>query len=64
MNLIKVESLQGFMQLTVDPTMWFYFAITAPLMIVTFLAWWLWEYLMRRRARQREIEEGGKFKSV
>lgn len=64
MGYIHVESLSGLMKINVAPEMWFYLAITAPLMVVTFLAWWGWDLWVRRRVRMRNrpleerMEEG------
>jgi len=51
MGFIHVESLSGVMRLNVSQDMWFYLAITAPLMVATLLTWGLWELKNRRRAR-------------
>jgi hypothetical protein len=61
MGFVHVESLAGFMHLNVSADMWFYLVITAPLMFVTILGWWLWEFMVRKRARvtARERDEEG-----
>lgn len=60
-GLVHVESLAGVMHLTVSADMWFYLAITAPLMFLTLLGWWLWEFMARRRAKvtAKEHDEEG-----
>ncbi|KAH8812190.1 hypothetical protein F5884DRAFT_304687 [Xylogone sp. PMI_703] len=51
MGYIHVESLSGVMKLGAEPEMWFYLAITLPLIVFTFSIWWVWEYWSRRRVR-------------
>jgi hypothetical protein len=53
MGYIHVESLSGGMKISVAPEIWFYLAITAPLMTVTFFVWWMWELWLRRRSALR-----------
>ena len=70
MGYVHVESLSGLMKINVAPEMWFYLAITAPLMVATFLAWWGWDLWVRRRVRMRNrsleerMEEGEAEKRV
>jgi len=64
MGFVHVESLSGVMRLNVSQDMWFYLVITAPLMLVTMLGWWLWDANIRRRARARLMREKEKFKDV
>ena len=66
MGYISVDSVSGVMQVSVSKNMWFYFIITAPLMFLTFLAWWLWEVKVRRKARRKasHIEDNEKLKDV
>jgi hypothetical protein len=59
MGYIHIASLSGIMKINVAPEMWFYLAITAPLMVVTFLAWRMWEWWGRRRERARLREQAG-----
>lgn len=66
MGFIHVETVAGVMRLNVTKDMWFYFALTAPLMAVTLLTWGLWELKNRRRARiiVGTKEDGEKLKNV
>jgi hypothetical protein len=57
MGYIHVESLTGVMQLSASNDLWLYLAITAPLMLVTILGWWLWEVKARRTAAIHEDVE-------
>jgi hypothetical protein len=50
-----VESSQRGFTLHVSTDMWFYLAITAPLMIATLLGWYCWEL----RVWLRSSEGGG-----
>ncbi|KAE9377483.1 hypothetical protein N431DRAFT_527405 [Stipitochalara longipes BDJ] len=50
-GFVHVESLAGVMRISVSKDIYFYLAITIPLMAVTFLAWGLWELKMRKKAR-------------
>jgi hypothetical protein len=59
MGFIHVESLGGLMKLNVTQDMWFYLAITVPLMVFTFLAWGVWEWTVRRRAGMRMVHGKG-----
>lgn len=59
MGFIHVEKLGGLMKLKVAQDMWFYLAITVPLMVLTFLAYGVWELTVRRRARMRIVHEKG-----
>jgi hypothetical protein len=56
-GFVHVESLVGVMRVGVSKDIYFYLAITIPLMIVTFLAWWLWGRKTRRRARSGDITQ-------
>ena len=47
------------MRLNVTQDMWFYLAITVPLMVFTFLSYGVWEWTVRRRARMRMVHEKG-----
>jgi len=47
MGFIHVDSADGLLRLNVSSDLWFYLAITAPLMVATLLGWYLWE----RRSR-------------
>jgi len=49
MGFVHVTTLGGVMGVSVSRDMWFYLAITAPLMVVTFLAWGIWEWRIRRK---------------
>ncbi|KAL5316054.1 hypothetical protein ACEPPN_016931 [Leptodophora sp. 'Broadleaf-Isolate-01'] len=62
MGFVHVESLDGIMRLNVSKDMLFYVAITVPLMVVTISAWWLWEYMSKRRKRISR-EEGDEEKA-
>ena len=58
MGYVHVESLPGpgvsrVMKMKVEPEMWFYLAITLPLMATTFLAWGVWEWWFRKRIRAK-----------
>jgi hypothetical protein len=59
MGFIRVESLGGLMKLNVSQDMWFYLAITVPLMVFTFLVWGSWEWVVRKRARIHMAHEKG-----
>jgi hypothetical protein len=59
MGYVHIESLSGVMKINVAPEMWFYLAVTAPLMVVTFLVWGMWEWWSRRRVRARSRERVG-----
>jgi hypothetical protein len=59
MGFIHVESLGGLMKLNVTQDMWFYLAITVPLMVLTFLAWGVWEWIVRRRTSVRMVNGKG-----
>jgi hypothetical protein len=50
-GFVHVESLAGVMRLSVSKDIYFYLAITIPLMVVTFLVWGLWEFKVRRESR-------------
>jgi hypothetical protein len=52
MGFVHVESADGLLQLDVSRDMWFYLAITAPLMVATLLGWYLWERRSRHIARK------------
>lgn len=53
MNYIHVTSSPGSsLTLRVDKNLWFYLAITAPLMLVTLLSWYWWELRTRRRMKK------------
>jgi len=54
-GFVHVENLAGGMRVSVSKDIYFYLAITFPLLVVTFLVWWLWEFKMRRKARCCEI---------
>lgn len=46
MGLVKVDAIgsRGMLLLTTDSGgLWFWFAITAPLMVITMAAWIIWE---------------------
>ncbi|KAG9229548.1 hypothetical protein BJ875DRAFT_546881 [Amylocarpus encephaloides] len=60
MNLVHVESLRGVMKLNVSQDMWFYLAITLPLMSTTLVMWWVWNWRTRRAARAKIIRENQK----
>jgi hypothetical protein len=67
MGFIHAKSSAGILRLEVTRDMWIYFAITAPLMLITLLGWWLWEVRIRRRAgllKARDEEDGQKIKNV
>jgi uncharacterized protein (DUF983 family) len=53
MGYIHVSSAAGAKMLTlrVSPDMWFYLAITLPLMVFTLLGWYWWEMRSRRKAK-------------
>ncbi|KAH8602314.1 hypothetical protein B0O99DRAFT_708077 [Bisporella sp. PMI_857] len=53
MGYIHVTSLSGIMRIRVDQDMWFYLAITVPLMVVTILSWRLWELKMRYKSAMK-----------
>jgi hypothetical protein len=57
MGYISVDSLGGIMTLNIDRSMWFYLAITVPLMAVTLFGWWLWEKKIRRKNARRQGTE-------
>ncbi len=50
-GFVHVESLEGVMRVSVSKDIYFYLAITIPLMVLTFLVWGLWEFRVRREAR-------------
>jgi hypothetical protein len=50
-GFVHVESLAGVMRVSVSKDIYFYLAITIPLMVATFSAWALWELKMRRKER-------------
>ena len=52
MGFIHVDSADGLLLLDVSRDMWFYLAITAPLMVATLLGWYLWERRSRHIARK------------
>jgi hypothetical protein len=52
MGFIHVDSADGLLHLSVSRDMWFYLAITAPLMVTTLLGWYLWERRSRHVVRQ------------
>lgn len=53
MGFIHVDSTEGaLLQLNVSRDMWFYLAITVPLMVATLLGWYLWERRSRHIARK------------
>ncbi|CAG8973159.1 hypothetical protein HYALB_00008751 [Hymenoscyphus albidus] len=59
MGFLHVESLNGIMKLHATADMWFYLALTAPLMLVTMVGWWLWQFRVRQRLakKARDIED-------
>jgi hypothetical protein len=59
MGYVNVEFVSGVMRLNVSEDLWFYFVITAPLMVATLSAWWIWELMLRRRAapQKHDIEK-------
>jgi hypothetical protein len=56
-GFVHVESAAGVMRISVSKDIYFYLAITIPLMVTTFLAWWAWEFKMRRKASGGDIAE-------
>ncbi len=52
MGFIHVDSADGLIHLNVSRDMWFYLAITAPLMVATLLGWYLWERRSRHMAQK------------
>jgi hypothetical protein len=52
MGFIHVESTDNILRLNVSHDLWFYLAITAPLMVATLLVWYLWELRSRYVARR------------
>jgi hypothetical protein len=54
-GFVHVESLAGVMRVSVSKDIYFYLAITIPLMAVTFLVWGFWECKMRRKTRNGYI---------
>jgi hypothetical protein len=52
MGFIHVESADSTLHLNVGNDMWFYLAITVPLMVATLLGWYLWELRSRHVARK------------
>lgn len=63
-GFVHVESVAGVMRISVSKDIYFYLAITIPLMVITFLAWWAWGFKMRRKASGGDIaeEDVGKLK--
>lgn len=57
MDLVHVESTGGLMRLRVSQDMWFYLAMTAPLMAITIFGWLFWEFMIQRRLRVRAQEQ-------
>ena len=61
MNYIDVISSSP-MRVHVKRNMWFYLAITAPLMVVTLLGWFSWEWRSLPRTKQQcadvAVEDG------
>ncbi|KAF8537920.1 hypothetical protein BDD12DRAFT_911130 [Trichophaea hybrida] len=51
MGYIKVQSLEGGISLAVSREMWFYMAMTLPLMLFTMTAWFCWERWSARRTK-------------
>lgn len=47
------------LQITATRELWFYLAITAPLMLVTICGWWAWELWSRHRGKGRKGWMGG-----
>jgi hypothetical protein len=52
MGFIHVDSADGLLHLNVSRDLWFYLAITVPLMVTTLLGWYLWERRSRHVVRQ------------
>lgn len=59
MGFLHVESINGILKLNATADMWFYIAITLPLMLVTFFGWWLWQFCIRQRLakKARDMED-------
>jgi hypothetical protein len=58
MGFIQVGSPSshgGILRVTVAPELWFWLAITLPLMMVTLASWWTWEW---RSGRRTSVNEG------
>jgi len=56
MGFIHVTSSHSGLTVKADDGMWFYLALTLPLLLVTLGVWYVWEWRTRRRLRAGDIE--------
>ncbi|KAE8449686.1 hypothetical protein EG329_007461 [Mollisiaceae sp. DMI_Dod_QoI] len=56
MGFIHVTSSHSGLTVKADDGMWFYLALTLPLLVVTIGVWYIWEWRARRRLRAGDIE--------
>ncbi|OCK81271.1 hypothetical protein K432DRAFT_381468 [Lepidopterella palustris CBS 459.81] len=45
---------RGLFRVSAKPDLWFYLALTIPLTLATLAAWWVWEWVSRRRKMENE----------
>lgn len=57
MGFIHVSPSTKGLVLDVSHDMWFYLALTLPLMVATLLGWYLWEMRAHQRERLNDLEE-------
>lgn len=60
MGFIHVASASDGLKLNVSNDMWFYLALTLPLMVVTLIGWYLWEWRANQCERLVDVEEDSK----
>lgn len=58
-HITSPSSSTNLLQVTATRELWFYLAITAPLMLVTVCGWWAWELWSRHRGKGRKGWMGG-----
>jgi hypothetical protein len=57
MGFVHVSPSNRGLVLNVSRDMWFYLALTLPLMVATLVGWYLWEMRARYRERLNDVEE-------
>jgi hypothetical protein len=58
MGYVTVKSLEGGITLTINRNMWCYLVVTLPLMMVTILGWYGWEFYRKHHSgSERKVSE-------